>query len=67
MSCGPDHRALFRRAAIYVDKIVKGVRPAEIPVEQPTRFEFLVNLKTARVMGLTLPQSLLLRVDEAVD
>lgn len=67
MSYGPDQRAIFRRAAVYVDKILKGAKPAELPVEQPTRFEFLVNLKTARALGLPIPQSLLLRADQTLD
>ena len=67
ISYGPDHRAIFRRAAAYVDKILKGAKPSELPVEQPTKFEFLVNLKTARALGLPIPQSLLIRADQAFD
>lgn len=67
MSYGPDQRAIFRRAATYVDKILKGAKPSELPVEQPTRFEFLVNLKTAKALGITVPPSLLLRVDHIVE
>jgi putative ABC transport system substrate-binding protein len=67
MSYGPDHLTIFRRAAIYADKVLKGMKPIALPVEQPTRFELLVNLKTARALGLTLPQSLLLRAHEAVE
>jgi putative ABC transport system substrate-binding protein len=67
MSYGPDHLTIFRRAAIYADKVLKGMKPTALPVEQPTRFELLVNLKTARALGLTLPQSLLLRAHEAVE
>ena len=67
MSYGPDQRAIFRRAAIYADKILKGVKPAELPVEQPTRFEFLINLKTAKALRLTIPPAVLLRVDETLE
>ena len=67
ISYGPDQRAIFRRAPAYVDKILKGAKPAELPVEQPTRFEFLVNLKTARALGLPIPQSVLIRADQTLD
>jgi len=67
ISYGPDHRAIFRRAAAYVDKILRGAKPSELPVEQPTKFEFLVNLKTAKALGLTIPQSLLIRAEQAFD
>ena len=67
MSYGPNFAQLFRRAATYVDKVLKGGKPADMPIEQPTKFELIINQATADALGLTIPQSILLRADELID
>jgi putative ABC transport system substrate-binding protein len=67
ISYGPDFASLFARVAYLIDKVLKGVRPADLPVEQPTKFELVINLKTAQALGLTVPQSLLAQADEVIE
>jgi putative tryptophan/tyrosine transport system substrate-binding protein len=67
VSFGPDRVAMIRPAAAQIDKIIKGTSPADIPVEQPTRFELSINLNTARLLNLTIPPTLLVRADEVID
>jgi len=67
MAYGPRLSDLFQRAASYVDRILKGARPADLPIEQPTKFELVFNLKSAKALGLTIPESFLIRADEVIE
>jgi putative ABC transport system substrate-binding protein len=66
MSYSPNYTALYRRTAWYVDKVLRGTKPADLPVEQPTKFEFIVNLRTSKELGLTIPPNVLARADRVL-
>jgi putative ABC transport system substrate-binding protein len=67
MSYGPDIEILVRKAAIYVDRVIKGANPSDLPIEQPTRLQLVVNLKTAKAQGLTIPPAVLARADDVIE
>jgi putative ABC transport system substrate-binding protein len=67
MAYGPNQREYYKRLSVYVDKILKGAKPADLPIEQPTKFELIINLKAARALGLTLPAALLRRADQLIE
>ncbi len=67
MAYGADLRTMYRQGASHIDRILRGAKPAELPIEQPTKFELVISARTARALGLVLPRSLLLRADEVVD
>jgi putative ABC transport system substrate-binding protein len=67
LALGPSYSDLYRRAGLYLDKILKGAKPADLPVQQPSKFEFILNLKTAKALGLTIAPALVARADEVIE
>src|SRR3954447_10951064 len=67
LSYGPDIRDLFRRSASYVDRIIRGAKPSQLPIEQPTKFNLVINVRTANLLGVTIPPTLLARADEVIE